>query len=107
MTREIVLPAKNVSEELAIVFPFQDQMQFGEAILGSFVEVSVFTGTDPTPASILSGVSSTINTFNVQQIIVDGLPGVIYQLVCVVSCSLGTVYSKSAKLAVVSVDGLF
>lgn len=101
MTRSVVAPTKRSDARIPIEFPFADQLQFGETISGQAVTCVVSSGTDPTPSNVLFG-APTLSGTNVTQVVTAGVEGVIYQLVCAVTGSLGHIYTKGAKLAVVN-----
>lgn len=100
MSYNEMFPAKNPLEAESYAFEFGDQLLFGETITGATVVASVFTGEDPTPSNIISG-PPTISGTKISQLIIDGVDGVIYNLVAVANTSLSHVYSKSATLAIV------
>src|SRR5690554_5105604 len=99
MSRRVLVPSKRTEEVTWIDFPFGDQLLFGETISGMATQCSVFTGDDSNPSAILG--PSELNGTVVRQQVLGGLPGVIYQLTCLVTGSEGHVYSKGARLAVV------
>lgn len=106
MSYNEMFPDKQVIEAVSYTFEFGDQLLFGETITGSTVAASVYTGTDPTPMGIVSG-STSVNGTVVSQLIIGGVDGVIYHLVCVVNTSMSHVYSKSAYLAVINTVSQF
>ena len=108
MTRIVQVPAKGVLESFDITFPFQDQLLFGEIISGYAVNISVFTGEDIDPDDVLDGVPTvSANFMHMVQGVHNGLPGVVYYIICSVSGSLGNVYTKDAYLSVIDPDTMF
>lgn len=106
MTRLAVFPSKRPDESLPLQFSFGDQLQFGETISGQAITSTVFAGEDPLPADILFG-APTLAGSTITQVVLGGIPGVIYQLVCIVSGSMGHVYTKGGKLAIAADPGAF
>lgn len=104
MTANLQLPSKQVSDVLVPVFPFQDQMAFGELIIGAIVTVTVYTGIDPSPSVILSGTPQwSINQgLAVSQTVINGISGNVYLMVCSVTTSLSNTFLNQAYLAVIN-----
>ncbi len=98
--RSVIVPSKRLAEKLTVVFPFGDQLLFGEVISGALVTCVVSVGTDATPANVIFG-AAVVSGKNVSQVVTGGVAGVVYELVCAASGSTGTTYAKTAKLAVV------
>lgn len=94
----IIFPAKRVSEQLSITFDFTALLAPGELLLSAVTTVSVYSGVDASPASMLSGLTSAGSLFATQKII-GGLAGVIYILSCV-AASAGQNLSLLGHLAV-------
>jgi hypothetical protein len=102
----VVFPSKDTGETIPLVFNFSDKLQFGETISGSSLSVSVFSGTDPSPNSILSG--SPVNAATqVTQSITGGVAGVIYTIVCLVTATGSHNYAKTGHLAVITTGGRY
>lgn len=104
MTQDVLLPSKQVADSLLVNFPFQNQMVFGEVVTGAVVTITVYTGTDPNPTTMLSGTPDYTTGLGeyVLQTIVAGISGNIYQLVCTVATSLSNVFVCEAYLAVIN-----
>lgn len=109
MTANIQLPSKQVADVLVAVFPFQDQMAFGELINGAIVTVILYTGTDPNPSAILSGLPNYTSSggLSVSQTLINGVSGNVYQLVCSVSTTLGNTFTSQGYLAVINAADMF
>lgn len=99
---QIIFPPKAVGETQPYTINFSDRLQFGEAINGASVALSVFSGTDPTPSGLLSGVASFDAAGNVTQTLTAGLAGVIYNVVFIVTGTNSHNYIKVGQLAVLS-----
>lgn len=106
MTVSKVFPIKDTNEVLTLTFNFIGQMNFGEAINDAVVTSIVHSGTDPNPENIVLG-ASTIDGTVVSQVITNGLPGVIYQVVAAITGTEGNVYTQSGLLSVVSYGSMF
>lgn len=102
MTSRVILPRKTPVEVLSSQFGFQDQMTFGSTITGAVLSVGVESGLDPNPLDILSGVPTLVNTYFIQQILVDGIPGVTYIITCNISTSDGLQLSRQAYLSILN-----
>ena len=97
------LPSKTSAETLPITFNFSDKLQFGETVTGSAVACSVFSGTDPSPTSMVGTITNTSTTVTVT--ITGGVTGNLYLLVCVATASGSHNYSKEGRLAVIAPGG--
>lgn len=95
---------KAVGETLPIVVNFSDTLQAGESINGASCSVTVFSGTDASPNSLLSGVATYDSLGNVTQNITAGVVGVIYNVVFIVTATGSHNYVKLVRIAVVSND---
>lgn len=74
---------------IQLPFDFISKLQAGETITSvTAVQVSVYSGADPSPSSILSG-SATISRSIVYQGFTGGVVGNTYSLICTVATSLG------------------
>lgn len=100
----LIFNAKAVGELMPYVVNFSDRLQFGENINGAAVNVTVFSGTDPSPASMLSGAATYDALGNVTQNITGGIAGVIYNVVFIVTGTGSHNYVKSGQLAVLAND---
>ena len=97
----LLFPSKTPADVITLSFPFAGQMNFGEAALGMSVNVGVFSGTDPSPGSIILGAPtfSSDNTKVLQQVQL-GVPGVIYSIIGAMNTDAGNVYTVTGRLAV-------
>lgn len=80
-------------------FDFAGEMSYGETIDTNVVTATVWSGTDASPSSLISGVPSSTGGV-VTQAITGGVTGVIYELTCEVTTSLGQTLQSIALLAI-------
>ena len=101
----VVIPAKAASEIVFLPpngFNFTSRLQQGETLTGNpTVTLTVYSGTDPSPNTMLSGAAS-ISSNSVLQKFQGGVVGCIYQIVAGVTTSLGQYLEQYAYLVVVS-----
>ncbi len=97
------LQSKRVFDFILVKFNFTSDLAAGEVLNSATVTASVYSGTDSSPSSIISG-SDSISGPEVSQLIVDGLEGVIYVLNCEVITNLSQILNKSVFLAVVNIS---
>ena len=76
----VSLEAKHQAETTKYTFDFASQLAVGETISSGGVTATVYSGTDASPSSIISGATAISGT-KVTQAIIGGLPGVTYLLV--------------------------
>lgn len=93
--------SKGVSETISLAFEFQGRLLEGETLTGGGCVVSVLSGVDPSPSSMLVGGATQNGTEVVQQI-TGGLPGVIYVVSCQADTSELNILIQQSALAVVS-----
>jgi hypothetical protein len=77
-------PAKYPAEALVAAFDFSADLQVGETIDSATVTVSLESGVDPSPASVLDG-APTIDAGTVLHAFSGGAPGARYELRCEVT----------------------
>ena len=102
----VIFPSKSQAEDISLPFNFLDQLAFGEVVTGATVTVVVYSGIDSNPDDIIGG-APVVTSPNVSILIVDGVVGVIYTVVCTVVGSDDHVYSQEGRLAVITPGGLF
>lgn len=95
------LPSKFVGETVDIDFDMLSRLEVGQTIATAAVNISVFSGTDPNPTSMLSGVA-TISGTMIRQRVMGGLPGVIYMVWASARTNNGEILINEATLAVLS-----
>ena len=100
MAGRIALDAKLLGETKNVPFDFISDLAIGETISTSVVTCSVYSGTDASPSSVISGSSSNSGT-KVTQKITGGTLGVVYELLCTITTSAGQTLELVGILAVV------
>lgn len=98
-----VTASKFQSEEIPISVDMRGRcdIALGEYITLANVNCTVLSGEDPSPESMISGSATIINNSIVQQLVIGGLSGVIYELWIAVRTNLGNVYIDTVPLAVI------
>lgn len=85
-----------------LTFPFTSQMTVGETISTQSVAASVWSGTDASPADVVSGSASASGQNVTQKITaVAAVLGVVYDLVCTITTSAGQTLQCGGYLAVI------
>ena len=90
---------KQVGATKAYVFDFISDLAVGETISGATVTAAVWSGTDASPSSIISGAASISGT-QVTQKLTAGLAGNIYAATCTATTSASQTLVRSAYLVV-------
>jgi hypothetical protein len=101
----VILPTK-ATDEIVLLPPggfiFASRLSPGEVLIGPpKVSISVYSGFDPNPMAMLSGIASIVGAA-VRQLFTGGVIGNIYQIVCGCSTSLGQYLEISAYLVVLA-----
>ena len=91
---------KLVGATRTVVFEFLGELAMGETISTSTVTAAVYSGTDASPSSLISGSASASGT-RVSQELTGGVEGVIYKLTCRITTSASNTLVKIGFLAVV------
>lgn len=97
---QTAFPPKYLIELVNYLFPFISALAVGETISSQAVSCTVFSGTDPNAAAMVTGPATVVNGTSVQQGIQGGVAGVIYSLNCVITTSLGQALGCAGLLAV-------
>lgn len=93
-------PPKGPDESFPCAFIYKKELVPGEVLTGpAVVTIAVRRGTDPNPASVITG-PPTIEDYQVLQQLSGGLAGVTYDLECTVTTSQGNTYTRAAILPV-------
>ena len=95
----IVQPPKLLGETRAYVFDFRADMGAGVTISSTSTAASVYSGTDASPSSILSG-SGAISGSSVTQKLTGGVLGVIYDVLVSATLSDGQVVQRASYIAI-------
>jgi len=104
---QLIFDSKAAGETAPYIVNFSDRLVGSETINGASVTVSVFSGTDSTPATMLSGSATYDANGNVTQILTGGVAGVVYNIVYIVTTSGSHNYVKVGQLAVIANDNPF
>jgi hypothetical protein len=99
MGSTVVLPTKVVSASPVILFDASSMMQAGEVVTAAGVVATNFSGSDPSPGSIIMGVA-TVATNVISQQVTGGVAGNIYLLRVTINTNQSNTYLMLAKLAV-------
>ncbi len=99
MTNRVELQPKLVGATQTYQFDFASLLAQGETISTQTVAASVYSGTDASPSSIISGSASASGTI-VSQKITAGVVGVIYELKCTITTSLSQTLQLTAYLPI-------
>jgi len=99
MSRQII-EGKSVSETVTLAFSFLSHLATGETISSASTTATVYSGTDASPSSLISGAAS-ISGSTVSQKVTGGTLGVTYILVCSAVTSLGQTLQISGYLVIV------
>lgn len=93
-------PVKKAGEVGPVTFDFTSSMAVTETISTQSVAATVYSGVDANPSAIISG-AATASLKVVSQTLTGGVSGVIYQLLCTITTSLGKTLQQSSYLTVV------
>lgn len=100
MTGRVELAPKLSGVTQTYQFDFSSLLAVGETISTQSVAATVYSGTDASPSSIISG-SATASGAVVSQKITAGTVGVIYKLVCTITTSASQTLQLAGYLALV------
>ena len=84
----LVIQEKTVGETHKVTFDFANQLEVGESVSSASVSAAVYSGTDSTPAAILSGGPSVASP-QVSQKVTGGVAGTVYVVTCLATTSAG------------------
>lgn len=96
----VPIPAKKAGENILYPFDFTGKIDVAETISSSNVICSLYSGTDPNPNAMVSGLTSVSGKV-VSQAIIAGITGNIYELLCTAITSASRTVQMSGYLAVV------
>jgi hypothetical protein len=94
------LPARRAGETVLLPFNFSSELASGETISAQTVTAAVYSGTDANPAALISG-AATVSGAIVTQKVLPLTAGVIYELLCQATTSLGQVLRQVGLFAVI------
>lgn len=95
----VVQPPKLSGETKTYEWDFSSLLAVGETISTQTVTASVYSGTDASPSSIISG-SATVSGDVVSQKITAGTVGVIYLLKCTITTSTSQTLQLTSFLVI-------
>ena len=96
----VVFQSKLLTEVVTETFDFTSRLAAAETISTATVTAAVYSGTDASPSSIISGAAA-ISGQKVTQVITAGTLGVIYLLTCTITTSTSQTLLLEAFLSVV------
>ena len=99
MSYRSIFNAKISSTNFYAVFDFAQDLAITEDISSASVTATVYSGTDASPSSIISG-AATISGTKVTQTITAGTIGVTYILTCVIVTSASRSFVQDGYLTV-------
>ena len=100
MTGRITLPSKYASETILAAFDFTSNLAIGETISTQVCTCAVWSGTDASPSSVISG-SATASGTVVSQKLTGGVLGVMYNVTCTITTSAGQTLALQGLLAII------
>lgn len=93
------IPDKSPAEAIRAPFDFTSTLDAGDSVTAATVTAAVYSGTDASPSSLISG-AVTLASPLVYQKIVGGLAGVIYNLTCTATTANGFTRVQEGFLSV-------
>lgn len=96
---QVVIPPKLLGEAVLQTFDFTSCMATPETISTKSVTCTVYQGTDASPSSVISGAATNSGQV-VTQKLAGGTLGVMYELLCTITTSLGQTLQMSAYLVI-------
>lgn len=102
MSSWVSLSPKLVSDVINLTFDFTSRLAVSETISTQVVTCTVYSGTDASPSSMISG-AATASGAVVTQVITAGTEGVVYVLKCVITTSASQTLVMTGILAVVPI----
>lgn len=97
----IIFEGKLLGETVTETFDFTSRLAPTETISSAVVTAAVYSGTDASPSSIVSG-STTISGQKVTQKITAGTLGVTYKLLCTIVTSTSQTLQLSGFLVIIT-----
>lgn len=97
----IVLPSKKSGETIQLLFDMTSAIPPTASLTSCSSSCSVYSGTDPNPSAVLSGLPGVSpDGKGVLQTVIGGVAGVIYQLLITGNANNGNVIQQSGLLAI-------
>ena len=95
----VILQGKLSGETKSVTFDFTSQLAVSETISTQSVSAIVYSGTDASPSSIISGSASASGAI-VSQVITAGTVGVTYLITCTITTSASQTLQLTAFLSI-------
>tara|TARA_R110000868_G_scaffold72639_4_gene211411 strand:+ start:71 stop:382 length:312 start_codon:yes stop_codon:yes gene_type:complete len=95
----VTFQPKLLSERVSLVFDFTSRLASGETISTATTTATLFSGTDSAPSSLIFGAAA-ISGQTVSQLVVGGVLGVTYELLCTITTSASQTLQLSGYLVV-------
>lgn len=95
-----ILQSKVFGETRTYQFDFTSLLASGETISTATTTAAVYSGTDATPANVISGAASFSGAV-VSQNITDGVQGVTYSLTCTITTSASQTLKLNAFMTII------
>ena len=99
MSDRVVLQPKKPGESQTITFDFISRLAASETISTKVVTCVTWSGTDASPSSMISGAASSSGSI-VSQLVIAGVAGVTYYLLCSITTSAGQTLQLAGFLVV-------
>jgi len=100
MSSSVSFDPKLSGDTVTVTFDFTSRLAVSETISTQSVTCTVYSGTDASPSSMISGSASASGAI-VSQNITAGTVGVMYQLACTITTSASQTLVMTGFLAVV------
>lgn len=96
---------KYAQDIVPVLFDFSDYLAIGVTIVSAVVTATTESGIDLTPNAIINGAPmlNILQTAHVIQWVKDGLPGVLYKLLCDINTSDGQVLSLPCLIKIIPI----
>lgn len=91
---------RHPAESEPLGFGFSARLAEGETVSSAVFTIEVVEGTDPEPASMLSGAPTTTSTGAFQRV-AGGVDGCTYKLTCVATTTASNIHEVCATFSVV------
>lgn len=96
----VTFEGKLSGETLTLTFDFTSRLAAGETISTASTVASVYSGTDPSPSSLINGPAIASGQ-KVTQSVIGGVLGVTYELLCSITTSGSQLLQLSGFLTIV------
>jgi hypothetical protein len=100
MGSRVILPSKYAGETAKYEFDFAGLLGVTETISTQVCTAAVYSGTDASPSSVVSGSASASGTI-VTQTFTAGVLGVIYEITCTITTSASQTLALTGFLSII------